>query len=178
MIRPLLGMSGAMVGLALMLGASQAQASDGSEMVGALRDVCMVSLETRTAVGPGVTRAPAEMEAKLLNGKIASVWRTANPKIVVVAHDSGNTCEVMGLGMVVSDFAEALRLWAADAGMVIDADENMNDDGPGGAYLARAMAEGDFVQIYIEAQPAQTFVGVTATRVQDSVQAKELLGME
>jgi hypothetical protein len=123
----------------------------------------------------GLTRAAPEMEAQLLDGKAAQLFRTANPKIVVVAHDSADTCEVMALGLTVSEFDTAFRVWlAAQDAYRVDALAKMGDDIEGGAYIARALEAG-FVQAFIQTHPKSGFIGITASRVAQSAQAEELL---
>lgn len=162
-----------------LLFAGAARANEGADMIGAMAGICITSLESGAAVGPGLKRADPAMEAKLLNGKTGTVWRTWNAQIVIVAHDSGDTCEVMGIGMLPGGFARALNGWREDAGRsyAIDAGQNMPDDGPGGAYLARQMPERDFIQMFIQTQPEARFIGITVARVKDSTQAREVLGL-
>ena len=155
-----------------------ARADGGADLVQSMSEICVASLETGANVGPGLTRAQPAMEAKLLNGKQGKIWRTENPKVVIVAHSSGETCEVMGLGILPSEFDRSLQAWLLDAGQTfkIDPGHNIQDATPGGAYLAQPLADGGYVQMFIQTHPETRFVGITVARVEDSVQAKELLG--
>lgn len=162
---------------ALAMG-SLAKADGGADLVQSMSGVCVASLVSGTDVGPGLTRAEPAMESKLLNGKQGKIWRTENPKIVIVAHTSGDTCEVMGLGILPSEFSESLQVWLREDGQSfkIDPGHNMQDTTPGGAYLAQPLDDGGFVQMFIQTHPETRFVGITVARVEDSVQARELLG--
>jgi hypothetical protein len=150
-------------------------ANDGEDVVQALLGHCMTPLETGAPLAYGLTRAAPEMEVKLLDGKAAQVFRTANPKIVVVPHDNAETCEIMALGLSVSEFDAAFRAWlASQASYRVDAGAKMGDDIEGGAYIARALDAG-YVQAFIQTHPQSGFIGITAARVAQSAQAEELL---
>ena len=113
------------------------------------------------------------METKLLNGKPGRIFRTASPKIVVLAHDSGTACEVMGLGIAIAEFSAALHAWLdVDSDFVIDATANMPATGQGGASIARVMPEGDFLQAFIQTLAEAGFVGITVSRVAESAAAE------
>jgi hypothetical protein len=145
------------------------------DAVASLVSACVAPLETGTAIGDGLVRAAPEMEAKLLDNKAGKLFRTENSSVVVVVHDSGDTCEIMALGLRIAEFDTAFRGWLADEPAYrIDAEANLNDDAPGGAYIARAIDTG-FVQAFIQTQPDTGFVGITVSRVSQSSAAEELL---
>ncbi len=161
--------------LALLLMPGLALADDRADIAGALAAACVTPLEERQPMAEGLERAPEAMAAQLLNGKDATLWRHANPKIVVVAHNSGETCEIMGIGFDMGDVAVAVRGWAAEADYTIAEGENMDRATGGGAYLVRAL-EPDYVQIFVHTDAPRGFVGITAGRVKVSAQAEEVLG--
>lgn len=140
---------------------------------------CVTPLHTDVALGFGLDRAPAAMEAKLLKGKIAKIYRTDNPQVLVVAHDSGQTCEIMAIGMDIEAFGAATSGWMLDdAPFKASADSNINGDTPGGGYFAAQRGDGDFMQMFVTTHPESRFIGVTVGRVADSVHAREVLGLE
>jgi hypothetical protein len=158
-----------------LLIATPALASDGDDVMEALLSHCVSPLETGAPLAYGLQRAAPEMEAKLLDGKAARVFRTTNPKIVVVAHDSADTCEVMALGLTISKFDVAFRAWlGGQTDYRVDAEAKMGDEIDGGAYIARALQAG-FVQAFIQTHPQSGFIGITVARVAQSAQAEELL---
>ncbi len=151
-------------------------AADADAVLGALVKHCITPLETNGLLGATLTRADAGMETKLLDGKLGRVFRTANPKVVVVAHDSGSTCEVMGLGIAVAEFSASIGFWLeVDSNYVIDSGANMPATGQGGASLARAMPEGDFILAFIQTLAEAGFIGITVSRLADSEIAKQML---
>lgn len=150
-------------------------ADDQQDLVGALSETCVAPLEQGMPMVQGLTAAPDAMAAKLLNGKDATLWRHANPKIVILAHNSGNTCEVMGLGLDMGAVSGVIRDWAAEAGYTVAEGENMDLPTGGGAYLVRALDEG-FLQIFVHFDTPRKFIGISAGRVEDSAQAREVLG--
>lgn len=150
-------------------------AEDGPDLIEALSASCIMPLETGGGLAKGLEVAPDEMAARLLNGKDAVLRRHPNPRILVVAHNSGDTCEVMTLGIRAETVADGIRAWAGQAGYTIADGENMALPTGGGAYLARALDEG-FVQIFVHTDAARGFTGITAGRVADSAQAREVLG--
>jgi hypothetical protein len=83
----------------------------------------------------------------------------------------------MGLGMDMDAFAAALNVWQSANRYGIDAHANISANAPGGAYIARQIEGGDFIQAFIQSQPEIKFVGITMSRVADSVQAREVLGL-
>ena len=152
-------------------------AGDADDTMAALLGHCVTPLEMSTELGAGLTRAAPEMEAQLLDGKAAKLLRTDNPRVVVVAHDSGDTCEIMALGMVVSQFDTAFRGWlTGQPDYRVDATAKMTDDAAGGAYIARKLPDASYVQAFIQTHPESGFVGITASRVDSSAAADELFG--
>ncbi len=160
----------------LALVAGTAQADNGADLIDALSASCIEPLESGGALAEGLTKAPVSMSMQLLNGKDATLWRLPNAKLLVVAHNSGNTCEVMALGVDMAVLANALRGWAFEAGYTIADGENMDLATGGGAYIVRALDEG-FVQIFVHTDAPRGFAGISAGRVEDSAQAREVLGM-
>lgn len=154
-------------------------ADDAADIMNAISDICIDRLENGRAIGAGLDRANAAMENKLLNGKAGKIWRLNNQKVVIVEHDSGETCEVMAIGVDPSDVGAALQVWMGFDGQAftIDPEYKLPAQGSGGAYLARQLENGDFLQVFVQSQAEAKFVGMTASRVQDSVQARELLGL-
>ena len=162
--------------LVAALTASPAFAATGEDAVSALQAHCLAPLEEGTALGEGLTRAVPEMEARLLDNKAARIFRTEDPSIVVVAHDSGETCEIMAIGTRPSDFDTAFRAWlGGQADYRINVEAAMGDVKPGGAYIARKVGEA-YVQAFIQTHPESGFVGITASRVESSASADELFG--
>ncbi|MEO8531686.1 MAG: hypothetical protein ABI459_10715 [Deltaproteobacteria bacterium] len=157
--------------------ASPVFAGDADDAMTALLNQCVTPLETAAEVGAGLTRAAPAMEAKLLDGKAAKLLRTDNPRVVVVVHDSGVTCEIMALGMVVSEFDVVFRDWlTAQPDYRVDVGAKMTDEGPGGAYIARKLPEAGYVQAFIQTHPESGFIGITVSRVETSAAADELFG--
>lgn len=155
-----------------------AKADGGTDLVESMSGICVSSLESGSEIGPGLTRAEPAMETKLLNGKQGKIWRTGNPKVVVVAHTSGETCEVMGLGVLPSEFDQSLMTWLQDEGQSyrISPGHNIQDNTPGGAFLARRLDDDGFIQMFVQTHPESNFIGITVARVADSAEARELLG--
>jgi hypothetical protein len=150
---------------------------DADDTMAALIGHCVTPLETTAELGAGLPRAAPEMEAKLLDGKAAKILRTENPRVVVVAHDSGDTCEIMALGMVVSEFDQAFRDWLeGQADYRVDVTAKMTDAEAGGAYIARKLPDEGYVQAFIQTHPDSGFVGITVSRVVRSAAADELFG--
>jgi len=155
---------------------SAAFASDGSDVLNAMVSNCITPLESKTRLGDTLARADAAMETRLLDGRLGRVFRTANPKVVVLVHDSGTTCEVMGLGIAIAEFAVSLDAWLdVDPNFAIDAGANMPAQGQGGASIAGAMPEGDFVQAFIQTLAEAGFIGINVSRVADSEAPKAML---
>lgn len=150
-------------------------AGDREDLAHALSNACITPLETKTKLAAGFDPAPDAMAAKLLNGKDATLWRHENSKIVIVAHNTGETCEVMGMGLDMNAVAISIRGWAEASGYIFSEGENMDLATGGGAYLVRALDTG-FVQIFVHTDAERGFVGVTASRVKESTQAREVLG--
>lgn len=148
-------------------------------VVQAVSDFCVLPLHQGAEMGDGLSRAPAEMETKLLNGKLGKIYRTANPQILVVAHDSGQTCEIMALGTDLSAFVAALGDLRIDDGVFASSpDTTFPSDAPGGGYLAAVREAGGFMQIYLTTHPESRFIGATVGRVDDSAMARQVLGLE
>jgi len=162
--------------IALFL-ASPVFAGDADDTMAALLGHCVAPLETTSELGAGLTRAAPEMEAKLLDGKAAKILRTENPRVVVVAHDSGDTCEIMALGMTISEFDTAFRDWlTTQQDYRVDATAKMADDVAGGAFIARKLPDAGYVQAFIQTHPDSGFIGITVSRVASSAAADELFG--
>jgi hypothetical protein len=151
-------------------------ATDGSDVLSAMVSNCITPLQSKTELGADLTRADSVMETKLLDGKLGRVYRTANPKVVILAHESGTTCEVMGLGIAVPEFTASLDAWLdVDTDFVIDDTANMPATGQGGASIARIMPEGDYMQAFIQTLGDAGFIGITVSRVAESEAAKAML---
>lgn len=164
------------VTLAFALGGLAAQAG---AVIDATQRHCIDPLHTDVALGFGLERAPAEMEVKLLHGKQGRIFRTDNPQILVVAHDSGKTCEIMAIGTDISGFNAATAGWQLDGvAMTASEDSNVHLDKPGGGYYAGARASGGYIQIFVTSHPESRFLGLTVGRVEDSAHAREVLGIE
>lgn len=148
-------------------------------VVAATQRYCIDPLARDTALGFGLERAPAAMEAKLLNGKLARIFRTDDPQILVVAHDSGKTCDIMALGKDVGAFGAAIGDWQLDtAPFIASPDSQIHLDKPGGGFYAAQRAEGGFVQMFVTTQPQYRSIVVNVVRAQDSALAREVLGLE
>ncbi|GAA3856639.1 hypothetical protein [Celeribacter arenosi] len=148
-------------------------------VVDAVQSYCVTPLHGDTALGFGLTRASAQMEAQLLNGKDAALFRTDSPNILVVAHNSGQTCEVMALGTDQSDFVAATGDLSLDGGVFAQsADTVYFADKPGGGYLVAPRDAGGFIQAFVTTHPESRFIGVTVGRVADSAMAREVLGLD
>ena len=152
-----------------------ALADDAEDLIDVLTEACVVPLQNEAVMAQGLDVASEAMATQLLNGKDATLWRHPNPKLVVVVHNSGNTCEIMGLGIDMAGAATAIRDWAGDAQYTFAPGENMDLPAGGGAYLVRAVEDG-YVQIFVHVDTPRGFLGITAGRVADSAQAREVLG--
>lgn len=153
-------------------------ADTGGDVVAAMERDCLAPLRAAAPLGTGLTRADAAMEATLLNGKIGKVYRTENSAVVVIGHASGDTCDVMGLAVPGAELAARFEAWRAGAGasFAASADTSIATSGAGGGYFASPLDGGGFLQIFVT-QHDTGFVGVTASRVADSAQAREVLGL-
>lgn len=142
----------------------------------AVQSYCITPLANDIALGFGLERAPKEMEGKLLNGKVAKLYRTDDSRVLVVAHESGQTCEIMALGTDIVEFAIATSEWRVDGvQMTASASTNINPEGQSGGYFAAALEAGGYVQSFVTVLPERHFIGVTTSRVDDSAQAREVL---
>ncbi|WP_417260466.1 hypothetical protein [Celeribacter sp.] len=142
----------------------------------AVQSYCITPLEKEIALGFGLERAPKDMERKLLNGKVAKIYRTDDSRVLVVAHESGQTCEIMALGTDIVEFAVATSEWrVGGAEMTASASTNINPEGQSGGYFAAALESGGYIQSFVTVLPDNRFIGVTTSRVADSAQAREVL---
>ncbi|MEN8837240.1 MAG: hypothetical protein ABF243_08865 [Celeribacter marinus] len=145
----------------------------------AVQDYCITPLAEDIALGFGLARASAEMERKLLNGKVAKLYRTDDSRIMVVAHESGQTCEVMALGADIVEFAVATGGWRVrDTAPASSPSTNINPNGQSGGYFAARLGDDGFIQSFVTVLPERQFIGVTTSRVAQSAQAREVLGLK
>lgn len=145
----------------------------------AVQTHCITPLHTGAALGEGLQRAPKDMEAKLLNGKIARLYRTDDPQILVVAHESGQTCEIMALGADLGAFGAAIEAWEIDDTLfTASADSLIKADAPSGGYYVAPRGEDGFIQVFVTSRPDARFVGVTVARVPDGAMARQVLGID
>lgn len=145
-------------------------------VIDAVQAHCIDPLYHATPLGAGLEAAPAAMAAKLLNGKTAQLFKTADPQILVVAHNSGATCEVMALGHDFASFAQATDQWKiGEVAFTASEGSQVFMEKPGGGYYVIARDAGGYVQMFVISQPEMGFLGITAARVDDSAQAREIL---
>ncbi|WP_417250278.1 hypothetical protein [Celeribacter sp.] len=148
-------------------------------VVDAVQAHCITPLYLDTELGFGLERAPKQMEAKLLQGKVARLYRTDDPKILVVAHESDRTCEIMALGTDLAAFDTAISTWTVGEMPFTASDDSvLLTDAPSGGYYVAALPEGDFIQVFVAVRPGAKFIGVTVGRVGDSAMARQVLGIE
>ncbi|MGR3660401.1 MAG: hypothetical protein ACU0CA_04320 [Paracoccaceae bacterium] len=165
--------------LVLLLSAGVARADDGADVVGAMSGICVTSLMSGAAVGPGLTRAGPATEEKILHGKIGKIWRTWNNKVVILDHASGKTCEVLGLGVTPSQFGLALESWLREGGAAYTPNKPVNfpDHKPGGIYLVTQLEDGGFIQMFIQSLPDAKYLEIIIARVAESAEARDVLGL-
>ncbi len=164
-----------------LIGATPLAAQDGGfVMVQAMAKGCLEKLETEIFDTETFTRADLNMEIKLLNNRSGRVWRTEDPRVVIIDFESETLCDVMGLGVPVAEFSNALTNWLAFEGRAytLDTDAELTPDSADGAYFVRKADDGDYIQVTVTSNPEYNFIGLNIARVQNSFTARDVLGEE
>lgn len=165
---------------ALVFGGAAHAQDGGSVMVQALSSGCLAKLNSGAFVEGDMERGSANMEAALLNGKQGRIWRTDDARVVLVDYASVTACDVMGLQIDVAEFRDALLAWQAieGAGYTVSGDPNLSLTDPDGVYFVRKTDDGEYVQVTVTSNPERVFIGIVTTRVEESFEAREVLGEE
>lgn len=152
----------------------------GAVMMQALSSGCLAKLNSGEFSEGTLKRGAPNVEAALLNGKQGRIWRTSDARVVIVDFDSATACDVMGLQIDVVEFRDALAAWQGIEGVAftVSGDPELSETDPDGVYYVRKTDDDQYVQITITSNPEHNFIGVVTTRVEESFEAREVLGEE
>ncbi len=158
-----------------------ASAQDGGTvMVQALSSGCLTKLNSGEFSEGSLERGAQNVEAALLNGKQGRIWRTSDPRVVIVDFESATACDVMGLQIDVVEFRDALAAWRGieGAAFTVSGDPMLSETDPDGVYFVRKTDDDQYLQITITSNPGHNFIGIVTTRVKESFEARDVLGEE
>ena len=164
---------------ASIFAAGPVAAQDGGAVIlQAMSAGCLNKLDTGSFNTEIYERAVPQMELQLLNNRSGRVWRTEDPRVVIVDFESETLCDVMGLNVPVNEFVNALTGWLSFEGraFTVDTDANLTPDSADGAYFVRKTDAGDYIQVTVTSSPENNFIGLNVQRVADSFAAQEVLG--